>query len=99
MNDAITAEMAAEEFSNNFATLPNPQALSGKVLLNCTLLRQLRLHRLLSQQDLANDCWRRNIQLSIATIKRAELGHAVRFRIAHELARCFNVPVQQIVQA
>jgi DNA-binding XRE family transcriptional regulator len=95
MNNALTADFAAV---SSFATSPQPQALSGKVMLNFALLRQLRLHRLLSQQDLANDCWRRNIQLSIATIKRAELGHAVRFRIAHELAHCFDVPVKQIVR-
>jgi DNA-binding XRE family transcriptional regulator len=71
----------------------------GHVLLDSALLRQLRQARLMSQQDLADDCWRRNIQLSLTTIKRVEAGRAVRFRIARELARCFDVPVTQIVRA
>ena len=71
----------------------------GQVVLDNELLRRLRQSRLLSQQDLADDCWRRNIRVSIATIKRAESGRAVRFRIAHELARCFDVPVMRIVRS
>ena len=70
----------------------------GRVKLDNGLLRQLRQTRLMSQQDLADDCWRRNIQVSIATIKRAESGRAVRFRIARALARCFDVPVLQLLQ-
>jgi DNA-binding XRE family transcriptional regulator len=71
----------------------------GRVALDATALRRLRQSRLMSQQDLADDCWRRNIRVSIATIKRAESGRAVRFRIARELARCFDVPVMRIVRA
>ena len=70
----------------------------GHVLLDSALLRRLRQARCMSQQDLADDCWRRNIPLSLTTIKRAELGRAVRFRIAREFARCFDVPVGQIVR-
>lgn len=70
----------------------------GLVRLDSTLLRQLRKAKLMSQQDLANDCWRRNIQLSLTTIKRAETGHAVRFRVARELARCFDVQTSRIVR-
>ena len=69
----------------------------GRIALDGARLRVLRHSRLLSQQDLADDCWRRNIRVSIATIKRAESGSAVRFRIARELARCFDVPVMQII--
>lgn len=82
-----------------------PRAASGKsktsakrasidrrgVVLSRETLRALRHRRLMSQQDLANDCWRRNIQLSIATIKRAECGQGVRFRVVREFARCFDV--------
>lgn len=70
----------------------------GHVLLDRTLIRQLRQARMMSQQDLANDCWRRNIPLSLTTIKRAELGRPVRFRIAREFARCFEVPVMQMLR-
>lgn len=69
----------------------------GRLQLDAAALRRLRNARLLSQQDLADDCWRRNIRVSIATIKRAESGHAVRFRIARELARCFDVPVDRLL--
>lgn len=72
---------------------------TGSVLLDCDRLRDLRLGRMLSQQDLADECWRRNIQVSIATIKRAESGRAVRYRIARELARCFDVPVATLIHA
>lgn len=68
------------------------------VMLDSALLRQLRRARLMSQQDLADECWRRNIQLSLTTIKRAEGGRAVRFRIAREFARCFDVPVTKIAR-
>ena len=73
-------------------------SLKGRVILDTLELRQLRQVRLMSQQDLADDCWRRNIRVSIATIKRAESGRAVRFRIARELARCFDVPVMRLVR-
>lgn len=77
----------------------DPPPLRGQVKLDSAELRRLRQSRLLSQQDLADDCWRRNIRVSVATIKRAESGRAVRFRIAHELARCFGVPVMRLVRA
>lgn len=68
----------------------------GYVALDAALLRSLRQARMFSQQDLADDCWRRNIRLSLTTIKRAEAGRAVRFRIAREFARCFDLPVARI---
>jgi DNA-binding XRE family transcriptional regulator len=71
----------------------------GRVELDGAALRRLRHGRLMSQQDLAEDCWRRNIRVSLPTIKRAELGRAVRFRIARELARCFDIPVAHIVRS
>lgn len=70
----------------------------GHVMLDNALLRQLRQGKLMSQQDLADDCWRRNIPLSLTTIKRAEAGRAVRFRSAREFARCFDVGVTRIVR-
>lgn len=77
---------------------PPPKWLStGRVLLRPEVLRFLRHQKLLSQQDMADDSWRRNIRLSIATIKRAELGDAVRFRTAHQFARFFDVPVEYLL--
>lgn len=72
---------------------------TGRAQLNRMLLRRLRQARMLSQQDMADDCWRRNFRISIATIKRAESGHAVRFRIVRELARYFDVPAADLLSA
>lgn len=77
---------------------PGERLHLGHVVLDAALLRRLRQARLMSQQDLANDCWRRNIQLSLTTIKRAEAGRPVRFRIAREFARSFDVPVTQLLR-
>lgn len=70
----------------------------GWIELDGATLRRHRLSRFMSQQDLANDCWHRDIRVSLATIKRAECGHPVRFRIARELARCFGVQVEGLVR-
>lgn len=70
----------------------------GAVLLNAATLRRLRQGRLLSQQELADALSRVHIQVSIATIKRAETGHAVRFRIARELARYFGVAFDDLLR-
>jgi hypothetical protein len=72
--------------------------LPGRVCLDADRLRLLRQARLMSQQDLANDFSRRNIQISIATIKRAEAGHPVRYRIVRELARYFDQKADLIVR-
>ena len=78
---------------------PAASATPGRVQVDADLLRELRRDRMLSQQDLADECWRRNIRVSIATIKRAESGHAVRFRIVRELARCFDLPPMRMVRS
>ncbi|QQP99467.1 helix-turn-helix domain-containing protein [Lysobacter enzymogenes] len=95
---ADTVATAEDDETPGAAPAPAPAA-RGQVVLDVAELRRLRQDRLLSQQDLADDCWRRNIRVSIATIKRAESGRAVRFRIAHELARCFGVPVARLLRA
>jgi hypothetical protein len=77
---------------------PLDTMLKGWIHLDGPTLRRLRLSRYMSQQDLANDCWHRDIRVSIATIKRAECGHPVRFRIARELSRCFGVPVEHLLR-
>lgn len=77
---------------------PLKQPAKGSVFLRAEVLRFLREQKLLSQQDMADDCWRRNIRLSIATIKRTELGHAVRYRTAHEFARYFGMPVDLLLR-
>jgi hypothetical protein len=88
---------AAPVSLSEFPASPPKWLRTGRVLLRSEVLRFLRHQKLLSQQDMANDSWRRNIRLSIATIKRAELGDAVRFRTAHQFARFFDVPVEYLL--
>lgn len=81
---------------------PGPKSPSeprGSIRLNATVLRRLRHTKLLSQQDLANEFWDKKIKISIATIKRVESQACskVRFRIAHEFARYYNVPVETLL--
>ena len=70
----------------------------GSVVLDRTTLLLLRRGRFLSQQDLADDCWRRNVAVSLPTIKRAELERPVRFRIARVLAGYFGVAVTSLLK-
>ncbi len=82
---------------------PEPHSTSGKLLrgkvrINAATLHGLREARYLSQQELVYDFERRNFQVSIATIKRAETGHGVRFRIARELARYFDVSFDDLLR-
>ena len=88
-NHALPADLPVE-------TAYDSAAAPGRVQLDADLLRRLRQAKFMSQQDLADDCWRRNIQLSLSTIKRAELGRAVRFRIVREFARCFDVSTARV---
>ncbi len=69
----------------------------GSVWLNGDTLCQLREAKCMSQEELVHDFERRNIRVSIATIKRAETGHAVRYRIVRELARYFGVSFDDLL--
>lgn len=71
----------------------------GSIQLDAARLRHLRRTRLLSQRDLADEFGRRDIQVSIATIKRAEAGQAVRYRVAREIARYFDLPASELAHA
>ena len=97
-NEPSDNEESQVHTSNSTRPPERDHPKKGSISLNADVLRNLRNARLMSQQELADNCYRRNIQISIATIKRAELGHRVRFRIARELARCFDVPVMLILR-
>lgn len=78
---------------------PSKRFAKGSVFLRAEVLRFLRHQKLLSQQDMADDASDRNIRLSIATIKRAELGvDAARYRTAREFARYFGVAVELLLR-
>lgn len=85
-----TDELAARQVSVA-KSLPR-----GHVVFGNALLRRLRLARCMSQQDAADNSWRLNIRLLLTTNKRAESGRAVRFRIAREFARCFELSLDRI---
>lgn len=90
--------------SSELSLEPQPESsripgvfLHGKVRMNAATLRGLREARCLSQQEMVDDFERRNFRVSIATLKRAETGHDVRFRICRELARYFGVSFDDLL--
>lgn len=87
---------ATHSTADTHARRPNRR---GSICLNAARLRQLRGALMLSQRDLADEFGRRDIQVSIATLKRAETGQAVRYRIARELARYFELPASELLHA
>jgi transcriptional regulator with XRE-family HTH domain len=71
--------------------------MQGRVVLDAGALKQLRNSRQLSQEELANECANRHFRVSISSIKRAETGKPVLFRIARELARFYAVPADRLI--
>ena len=99
MNDSTRSNDVAAIDTDNILITTCLLNQRGSIFLDGNELRRLRLCWLMSQQELANHCQRRRYIVSLPTIKRAESGARVRFRVARELARCFDVPVLQIVRA
>lgn len=100
MNDSTRSNDGAAIDADNILITSCLLNHRGSITLDRNELRRLRLRKLMmSQQELANHCQRRRYIVSLPTIKRAESGARVRFRVARELARCFDVPVLQIVRA
>ncbi len=99
MNDSTRSNDVAAIDAHNILITSCLLNHRGSITLDRNELRRLRLCELMSQQELANHCQRRRYIVSLPTIKRAELGARVRFRVARELARCFDVPVLQIIRA
>jgi len=75
-----------------------PMVQQGRVFLVKDVLKSLRNEKLQTQEEMAEACQQGRFRVSIASIKRAEIGRPVIFRIARELARYFNVPVERIVK-
>lgn len=97
LSDTPAAPPHSWRRSANDPQQPAQTARKGSVVMNADRLRRLRESRLLSQQDLSEAIFDRNLQVSIATIKRAETGHAVRFRIVRALAKYFDVPFDDLL--
>lgn len=71
---------------------------TGRVFLVSEILKELRSQKLQSQEEMAFACSDQKIRVSIASIKRAETGKPVIYRVARELARYFDVPVQTLIR-
>ncbi|MFZ6875807.1 AAA family ATPase [Undibacterium sp. Di27W] len=71
--------------------------LDGRILLNAGKLKGLRKARGISQESLAELCFNRQLCVSIASIKRAEMGKPVLYRTARHLANVFDVQLGELV--
>lgn len=68
----------------------------GKLQLDAKKLKSLRKKSGLSQEALANRCFAAGQQISLATIKRAELGRPILYRTAKCLASYYNTTLDDI---
>ena len=72
--------------------------MDGRLLLNSRNLKILRKKKGLSQEKLAEKCKENRIQVSIASIKRAETGKQVLYRTAAALACYYQVSIDDLCQ-
>ncbi|MFZ6746691.1 AAA family ATPase [Undibacterium sp. JH2W] len=70
--------------------------LDGRILLNAGKLKGLRKERGISQESLAELCFSQQLCVSIASIKRAEMGKPVLYRTARHLANVFDVQLGEL---
>jgi len=89
-----------DSLTHHSSNVPAPKVgtSKGRVFLVTEVLKDLRTERLQSQEEMAHACSDGKFRVSIATIKRAETGRAVVYRVARELARYFGLPVRQIIK-
>ncbi|WP_076586820.1 hypothetical protein [Vibrio ostreicida] len=72
--------------------------MASSVLINGMKLKQLREQRALSQEGLEYACsQKKGCSVSIATIKRAELGTPLSRRTAARLANFFSVSIDELI--
>lgn len=71
--------------------------MDGKLRLNANKLKSLRKKKGISQETMANQCFSSGQQISLATLKRAELGRPILYRTAKCLASFFTVEVNDIL--
>lgn len=60
-------------------------------------LRELRLIKGFSQEALCNDFYNNNVQVSLATVKRAESGKPISARVAKAIADYFSVELPTLI--
>lgn len=68
----------------------------GRTYLNTELLKHLRQERCWSQETLANKCFDKGLRVSLSSVKRAETGKRVLYRTALDLARIYQIPVNEL---
>ncbi len=72
--------------------------MDGKLRLNANKLKSLRKKKSISQETMANQCFSSGQQISLATLKRAELGRPILYRTAKCLASFFSVELNDILE-
>ena len=68
----------------------------GKIILSGVKLKALRRAKGLSQEALTQACVRQSLSISIASIKRAEVGRAVNYRTARQIAIFHDVDLNDL---
>lgn len=72
--------------------------MANTVHINSEKLKQLREQRVLSQEGLEQACRQtQGCSISMATIKRAELGRPISRRSATRLANFFSIPLAELI--
>jgi transcriptional regulator with XRE-family HTH domain len=71
--------------------------MDGRIHLNTNQLKKLRKYKGYSQEKLAFECSEHYIQISLATIKRAETGKSVLYRTAASLAQFYQISIEELI--
>lgn len=69
----------------------------GRLLINKEMLQRLRRKNGWSQSMLVDEAAKKSLRISLATIKRAEMGSFVSFRTALSIAQLFNIDLPDLV--
>ena len=70
---------------------------NGRIVLNTQKLKLLRERRGLSQEKMADVCQSRKIRISLSSIKRAETGNPMLYRIAAEFAKFHQTHIDDLL--
>ena len=73
------------------------QAMDGKITLDRIQLKDLRRNLGISQEQLALQCAERRLCVSVASIKRAETSKNILYRTARDIARFYDVDVDELI--
>lgn len=85
------------ERSSNHQLPVDVENTRGRVMVNKEVLQGLRRKKGWSQSMMVNEAEKNSLRISLATIKRAEMGSFVSFRTALSIAQLFNIDLSDIV--